>query len=99
MKNLLILISFLSIFNTGFSQTEKDNYKQVSSKFVFFFNEGKNDSIEAMFSIEMKTALPLEKFTQVSAGLKQQLGAIKKNDLLDYKVPLHYMKLHLKMRF
>ena len=78
MKNLLILISFLSIFNAGFSQTEKDNYKQVSSKFVFFFNESKNDSIEAMFSIEMKTALPLEKFTQVSAGLKQQLGAIKK---------------------
>ena len=78
MKNLLILISFLSIFNAGFSQAEKDNYKQVSSKFVFFFNESKNDSIEAMFSIEMKTALPLEKFTQVSAGLKQQLGAIKK---------------------
>ena len=78
MKNLIILISFLSIFNSGFTQTEKDNYKQVSTKFVSFFNEGKNESIVAMFSSEMNAALPLEKFTQVSAGLKMQLGSIKK---------------------
>ena len=78
MKNLIILISFLSIFNSGFAQVEKDNYKQVSTKFVSFFNEGKNDSIVAMFSSEMNAALPLEKFVQVSAGLKMQLGSIKK---------------------
>jgi murein DD-endopeptidase MepM/ murein hydrolase activator NlpD len=78
MKNLLVLFSFLSFFNTAFSQIEKDNYKQVSTKFVSFFNESKNDSIVAMFSLEMKTALPIEKFTQVSTGLKTQLGSIKK---------------------
>jgi murein DD-endopeptidase MepM/ murein hydrolase activator NlpD len=78
MKNILILIAFLSIFNSANSQTEKDNYKQVSTKFVSFFNESKNDSIVAMFSSEMNTALPIEKFTQVSAGLKLQLGSIKK---------------------
>jgi Peptidase family M23/Protein of unknown function (DUF3887) len=78
MKNLIILISFLSIFNSGISQSEKYNYKQVSTKFVSFFNEGKNDSIVAMFSSEMNAALPIEKFTQVSSGLKLQLGSIKK---------------------
>jgi murein DD-endopeptidase MepM/ murein hydrolase activator NlpD len=78
MKNLFILISFLSIFNSGFSQIEKDNYKQVSTKFVSFYNVDKNDSIVAMFSPEMNAALPIEKFTQFSAGLKLQLGSIKK---------------------
>jgi murein DD-endopeptidase MepM/ murein hydrolase activator NlpD len=78
MKNLIILISFLSIFKSGISQSEKYNYKQVSTKFVSFFNEGKNDSIVAMFSSEMNAALPIEKFTQVSSGLKLQLGSIKK---------------------
>ena len=78
MKNLLILIAFLSIFNSANSQIEKDNYKLVSTKFVSFFNESKNDSIVAMFSSEMNAALPIEKFTEVSTGLKSQLGSIKK---------------------
>ena len=69
MKNLVILIPLL-LFKIAFSQVEKDNYKQVSTNFISFFNESKNDSIVAMFSPEMKTALPIEKFTQVSAGLK-----------------------------
>jgi hypothetical protein len=78
MKNLIVLISFLSIFNSGFSQSEKDSYKQVSTKFVSFFNDNSYDSIETMFSPEMKTALPIDKFTQVCEGLKTQLGAINK---------------------
>jgi murein DD-endopeptidase MepM/ murein hydrolase activator NlpD len=78
MKNILILIAFLSIFNSANSQIEKDNYKQVSTKFVSFYNVDKNDSIVAMFSPEMNAALPLDKFSQVTAGLKVQFGVIKK---------------------
>ena len=78
MKNLLILIVFLSTYTSANSQNEKDNYKHVSTKFVSLFNQSKNDSIVAMFSQEMNAALPIEKFTQVSAGLKSQLGSIKK---------------------
>mgnify|MGYP000020229045 FL=1 len=78
MKNILILITFLSIFNSANSQIEKENYKQVSTRFVSFYNVDKNDSIVAMFSSEMNAALPIEKFTQVSAGLKSQMGTIKK---------------------
>jgi murein DD-endopeptidase MepM/ murein hydrolase activator NlpD len=78
MKNILILITFLSIFNSANSQIEKDNYKQVSTRFVSFYNVDKNDSIVAMFSPEMNAALPLDKFSQVTAGLKVQFGVIKK---------------------
>ena len=60
------------------AQTEKENYRNASSKFVSFFNENKNDGIVGMFSSEMKTALPIEKFTQVNTGLKMQLGSIRK---------------------
>jgi len=78
MNKIFILIAVLLIYNSANSQTEKTNYKQVSTKFVSFFNESKNDSIVSMFSSEMNAALPIEKFTQVSAGLKLQLGSIKK---------------------
>jgi murein DD-endopeptidase MepM/ murein hydrolase activator NlpD len=57
---------------------EKDNFKQVSNQFVTLFNNNKYDSIVALFSSEMATALPLEKFSQVCTGLKMQVGAIKK---------------------
>ena len=78
MKNIIFLITFLSAFNSANSQTENDNYRQMSAKFVSFFNESKNDSIFAMFSPEMKTALPIEKVIQVRGDLKMQLGSIKK---------------------
>jgi hypothetical protein len=72
------VLFFLLIFNSAFSQVEKDNFKLASTKFVAFFNNNKYDSIVAMFSPEMKTALPIEKFTQFSTGLKNQLGLIRK---------------------
>ena len=50
--------------------------KNVSTRFVAFFNTNKNDSIVAMFSPEMNAALPFEKFSQVTMGLKAQLGDI-----------------------
>ena len=78
MKNLLILAALLLSCNISKAQTEKENYKQVSTKFVTLFNVNKNDSIVSMFSAEMKAALPIEKFSQVNAGLKMQLGSIKK---------------------
>jgi murein DD-endopeptidase MepM/ murein hydrolase activator NlpD len=78
MNKIFSLIVVLLIHNIAFSQTEKTNYKQVSTKFVSFFNESKNDSIVSMFSPEMNAALPLDKFAQVSVGLKAQFGVIKK---------------------
>ena len=78
MNKILCLIVVLLINNSLFAQFEKANYRNVSTKFVSFFNESINDSIVAMFSPEMNAALPIDKFTQVSTGLKSQLGSIKK---------------------
>lgn len=78
MKNLCIVPFLLLSFLISSAQTEKENYRNASSKFVSLFNENKNDSIVGMFSSEMKTALPIEKFTQVNTGLKMQLGSIRK---------------------
>ncbi len=78
MNKIFSLIALLLIHNIAFSQIEKVNYKQVSAKFVSFYNVGKNDSIVSMFSSEMNAALPLDKFIQVTEGLKAQFGVIKK---------------------
>ena len=78
MIRYISVLPFLFVFNSVFSQAEKDNFKLASNKFVAFFNENKYDSIVAMFSPEMKTALPIEKFTPLCAGLKNQLGSIRK---------------------
>ena len=77
MSKIFILIAVILISNIGISQTEKDNYKQVSTRFVSFYNVDKNDSIVAMFSPEMNAALPIEKFTQVSTVLTVPLGAMQ----------------------
>lgn len=76
MKNYFILLIYLFIFNFALAQVEKQNYKQVSAKLVSFLNDNKNDSIVAMFSPEMKTALPVQKITEINASLQLQLGRI-----------------------
>lgn len=78
MIRYISVLPFLFVFNSVFSQVEKDNFKLASNKFAAFFNENKYDSIVTMFSPEMRTALPIEKFTQFSAGLKNQIGSIRK---------------------
>ena len=79
------VLFFSLIFNSAFSQVEKDNFKFASTKFVAFFNANNYDSIVAMFSPEMKTALPIEKFTQFSTGLKNQMGSIRKTRFVRFQ--------------
>jgi hypothetical protein len=77
MKRSLLLIIAVLVYSTTFAQQEKSNFKLMSTKFVDLFNTNKNDSIVEMFSSEMAAALPLDKFTKVTTGLKTQLGNIK----------------------
>ncbi len=77
MKKIFIFSLIIFFYYSAFAQREKDNYHEVSSRFVTFFNSNNNDSIVAMFSPEMNAALPFEKFSQVTIGLKAQLGDIK----------------------
>ncbi len=77
MKKIFIFFLSIFVYFSAIAQREKDNYREVSSRFVTFFNSNNNDSIVVMFSPEMNAALPLEKFSQVTIGLKAQLGDIK----------------------
>ncbi len=77
MKKIFIFFLSIFVYFSAIAQREKDNYREVSSRFVTFFNSNNNDSIVVMFSPEMNAALPLEKFSQVTMGLKTQIGNIK----------------------
>jgi len=99
MKKVIYILLVWCWSNMVQGQSEKINMKHVSQKFLGYFNENNNDSIVAMFSPEMKAALPLEKFTQVNAGLKSQLGSLKKSGSSEIKIQLLYTKRLLSMRF
>ena len=62
-------------------------YKQVRnlSKFIYYYNSNQADSIFAIFSQEMKDALPIDKTQAMVAGLKQQLGEINSIDFIRYQ--------------
>jgi murein DD-endopeptidase MepM/ murein hydrolase activator NlpD len=76
MRKYILLLILILTTSSLFAQQERANFKNVSTRFVAFFNTNKNDSIVAMFSPEMNAALPFEKFSQVTMGLKAQLGDI-----------------------
>jgi murein DD-endopeptidase MepM/ murein hydrolase activator NlpD len=78
MKILYILLLSVVLTNNTFAQIEKESYKQISTKLVSYLNQNQNDSIVLMFSPEMKKALPIDKFTEFTVSLKQQLGSINK---------------------
>ena len=58
-KYPLILALMVSLFS--FSQTEKDNYKEVALRFKSLYNSGEYESIYNMFDSNMKKALPLDR--------------------------------------
>jgi len=82
-----IYLSFLMSLMVGniFAQTEKNNYKTVVDKFVYYYNESQTDSIFNQFSVEMKQAMPLDKTEAFIGGLKQQLGKVNDRKLIEYK--------------
>lgn len=68
-----------------FEQTEKTSYKAIANKFEEYYNEAHYQSIFALFSNEMKKALPLDKTTDFFAGLSSQAGKITKRQFVKYQ--------------
>ena len=77
----LIIICSKSIF----AQTENSEYRKVVDKFIYYYSSNQADSIFAIFSQEMKDALPIDKTQAMVAGLKQQLGEINSFDFIRYQ--------------
>jgi pimeloyl-ACP methyl ester carboxylesterase len=74
------------------AQTAPANYNFALNKFKLFYNSNQPDSIFNMFSDDMKTALPLDKFKATTAQLISQLGKLNKTDFVKYNAPLAVYK-------
>jgi len=89
----IYLIAFVVILATALNaNSQPANYAAVANKFKQFYNANQPDSIFNMFSADMKTSLPLDKFKPTTIQLKSQLGALNKTEFLKYSQPLAVYK-------
>lgn len=81
-----MLMMFCTV--TVSAQTEPANYALAVNKFKQFYNNNQPDSVFAMFSPEMKAALPIDNFTATTKQLKNQLGDLVSTKFIQYSVPI-----------
>lgn len=75
-KNIIWLALLPSFF--ACSQSGKKTQQPLIEKVKAYYNNQKYDSLFAMFSEEMKAALPLEKTIQFFSDLQEQAGSFEK---------------------
>ena len=92
MKKVIFFTLIILVALHTFAQSEPTNYTSALTKFTRFYNNNQPDSIFSMFSQELKTALPLEKFKPTTLQLKSQLGNLVKTDFVKYSAPLAVYK-------
>ncbi len=85
MRKLIFTTVFALLAVILWGQTEKTGYKTVSGTFESLYNAEKYDSVFALFSNEMKTALPIDKTKDFLSGLKTQVGKISKMQFVKYE--------------
>ncbi|MEL7586949.1 MAG: peptidoglycan DD-metalloendopeptidase family protein [Prolixibacteraceae bacterium] len=83
-KTMLILILILNV-SLIFGQTENARYKKIADLFEAYYNSEEYDSIFALFSAEMASALPQVKTTEFLAGLNTQAGKITERQFVNYQ--------------
>jgi hypothetical protein len=64
------------------SAVAQKNYEDISERFLVYYNAEKPDSLFAIYSIELKEKLPIEKTRAVFTGLHIQYGELRSLDLL-----------------
>lgn len=88
MKKVVFFIFSILITASSYAQAEPANYAVAAKKFKQFYNNGQVDSIFAMFSAELKAALPLDNFRITTGQLKNQLGPLLNADFIKLSNPL-----------
>ena len=96
MRKVAFFIIVLFFTLRAFAQAEPANYTAALARFKQFYNNNQPDSIFAMFSPEMKTALPLDKFKPTTEQLKAQYGELVKTDFVKYGESLAVYKATFK---
>jgi len=89
MKTIFIALTLTLLANDIFGQTEKAIYKVVADKFEYEYNRNNYDSIFALFSIEMKSVLPIDKTLEFLTGLKSQAGQIVQREFIKYEIQVY----------
>lgn len=85
MRILITGIALVLIAHNGMSQTESAALKKVADQFVENFNANDHKGIFAMFSPQMKTAVPEDPLTASLKGMKQQAGSITSHEFIRYE--------------
>jgi len=88
MRNFIFFMLMMFCAITVSAQTEPANYATAVSKFKLFYNNNQPDSVFAMFSPEMKAALPIDNFTATTKQLRSQLGNLVSTKFIQYSVPI-----------
>jgi hypothetical protein len=78
--NKYFLYIIISLF--ALRADAQKNYEDISERFLIFYNAEKPDSLFAIYSVELKEKLPIEKTRAVFSGLHVQFGDMKSLDLL-----------------
>lgn len=73
---LSLILSFSLLFTCAFAQSETNNSKVLTGKFVKYYNTNQPDSIFGLFSSEAKIGLPLDKTKGFLNQLRQNFGNI-----------------------
>ena len=73
---------YIAISLSATSTVAQKNYEDISERFLIYYNAEKPDSLFAMYSIDLKEKLPIEKTRAVFSGLHIQFGELRSLDLL-----------------
>src|SRR6187402_1480239 len=91
MNKIFLIVALIFTVNV-YVQAEPANYKTAANQFKDLYNANKTDDIYGLFSAEMKTALPVDRFKATNVQLKTQLGSLLYVDILSYEEPLAVYK-------
>ena len=91
MNKIFLIVALIFTVNV-YVQAEPANYKTAANQFKDLYNANKTDDIYGLFSAEMKTALPVDRFKATTVQLKTQLGSLLYVDILSYEEPLAVYK-------
>ena len=84
MKNLILLL-FLFIYTTSFSQTKKERFENTVDLFINQFNESEYDGVFNTFSTSFQKEMSLEKLSPLLKSLQEEKGDIKESVFYKYK--------------
>lgn len=79
---MTLLLGILLQTLYAYAQMPKLNYVIAIAKFQKFYNEQNADSLYAMYSIQMKAALPVDKTKEFFKGWHEQYGGLKSTSIV-----------------